>query len=62
MKFYYRVYDGTNQLLVSTRSVAFAKAVLCSANPSKGPHFIFVGGYAEDVVPFLPADRSYRSV
>ena len=54
MMLYYRVYNGTNQLLVSTRSSGLAKAVLSSADPAKGPYLFFVGGYAEDVV-FHPA-------
>lgn len=52
-KLYFRVYDGTNQLLVSTRSLGLAKDILYSANPLKGPYHFFVGGFAEDLTPFL---------
>lgn len=55
MRIYYRVYNGANQLLVSTRSVSLVNAVLASADPSKGPYLLFAGGYAEDLAPFLPS-------
>lgn len=57
-KIYYRVFNGTNQLLVSTQSLSLAKAVLTSADPARGPYLFFVGGYAEDVTPFLLTVRS----
>lgn len=55
-KLYYRVYDGTNRLLVSTTSLCLAKAVLSSSDPVMGPYLFFVGGYAEDIAPFLPSE------
>ena len=57
MKIYYRVYDGRNQLLVSTQSLGLAQAVLSSADPARGPYFWFVGGYAEDVASILLGNR-----
>lgn len=42
--FYYRVYDGSGQLLVSTRNCDLAKDVLRNSDPLKGPYHFFVGG------------------
>lgn len=52
MNLFYRVYDGTNQLLVSTHSPDLVKAVLSSADSAKGPYMFFIGGYAEDFPQF----------
>ena len=45
--FYYRVYDGSGQLLVSTRNCALAKDVLRNTDPLNGPYHFFVGGILE---------------
>lgn len=45
--FYYRVYDGSGQLLVSTQNCALAKDVLRNTDPLNGPYHFFVGGILE---------------
>jgi len=52
--FYYRIYDGTGNLLVSTKDFAFAKDVFYNTyNPLKGPYQFFAGGFMDDLAPFL---------
>lgn len=55
-KLYFRVYDGTNRLSVSTQSLSLAKSVLYGADPLKGPYHFFVGGFVEDLAPLLPLE------
>jgi len=52
--FYYRIYDGTGKLLISTRDFAFARDYFYNVyNPMHGPYQFFVGGFMDDLAPFL---------
>lgn len=50
---YYRVYDGANHLLVSTKDFNLARQVLSHADCAAGPYQFYVGGYL-DGVAFFP--------
>ncbi len=51
---YYRIYDGA-KLMISTKNFEFARDFFLDAyDPSKGPYRFFVGGYMDDLRPFLP--------
>lgn len=55
--FFFRIYDGKGNLLISTKDFALAKDVFYSAyNPMDGPYQFFVGGYMDDLAPFLPVE------
>lgn len=55
--FYYRIYDGTGNLLVSTKDFAFARDVFYNMyGPLQGPYQFFVGGYMDDLASFLPIE------
>jgi len=52
--FYYRIYDSRGRLLVSTRDFAFAREFFYKEyNPMCGPYQFFVGGFMDDLAPFL---------
>jgi len=41
--------------LISTKNLEFARDFFLNAyDPSKGPYRFFVGGYMDDLKPFLP--------
>ncbi len=55
MSMFYRIYDGTGKLLISTRNFAFARDYFYNVyNSMRGPYQFFVGGYMDDLKPFLP--------
>jgi len=52
--FYYRIYDGVGNLLVSTKDFSFARDVFHKTyDPLKGPYQFFVGGFIDDLASFL---------
>ncbi len=54
MSMFYRIYDGTGKLLISTRNFAFARDYFYNVyNPMCGPYQFFVGGFMDDLKPFL---------
>lgn len=55
--FFSRICDGKGNLLISTKDFALAKDAFYNAyNPMNGPCQFFVGGYMDDLAPFLPME------